>query len=255
MARAVKDLALVLPVISGTDPRDRFTFPLPLHDYRRVDFRRLRVAFFTNSEAYIKLKKTWVSNPTKETQEAIRTAAKALASKGAQVDEARYKHCAEQIELETSVIAEGAFADGMADLEREYGHDKGIAGLVAVVNEWTAAHSKQEIQSLRERLPSLYRSVLEFFEKYDVLICPVTDSPAPPHGEMLSYDVLKGQFYTPVFSSLGPVPSGTVRCSTSPERLPIGIQVVAKGGRDDYVLAVMDHLEKEFGGWKPSPIL
>jgi amidase len=38
-------------------------------------------------------------------------------------------------------------------------------------------------------------------------------------------------------------PAAVVRCGTSPEGLPIGVQVAAAAGR----------LEDVFGGWQPAP--
>jgi len=41
-----------------------------------------------------------------------------------------------------------------------------------------------------------------------------------------------------------------VRGGTSPEGLPIGIQVVARPWREDVALAVAQHLETVLGGWQ-----
>jgi amidase len=45
-------------------------------------------------------------------------------------------------------------------------------------------------------------------------------------------------------------PAATVRCGTSPEGLPIGVQLVARPWRDDVALAAALHLEREFGGFR-----
>ena len=45
-------------------------------------------------------------------------------------------------------------------------------------------------------------------------------------------------------------PGAVVRCGTSPEGLPINVQVVAQPWREDVVLAVAKQLEEVFGGWK-----
>jgi amidase len=46
-----------------------------------------------------------------------------------------------------------------------------------------------------------------------------------------------------------------VRCGTSPEGLPIGLQIVARHWRDDVALAAAAALEAELGGWRPPPPL
>jgi amidase len=41
-----------------------------------------------------------------------------------------------------------------------------------------------------------------------------------------------------------------VRVGTSPEGLPLNVQVAAKPWREDVALALVRHLEQTFGGWK-----
>ena len=48
MARFVEDLALALPILSGADWQDASVVPMPLADWRSVDVRALRVAFYTH---------------------------------------------------------------------------------------------------------------------------------------------------------------------------------------------------------------
>jgi amidase len=48
-------------------------------------------------------------------------------------------------------------------------------------------------------------------------------------------------------------PCAVVRCGTSAEGLPIGVQVVAPAWRDDLALALAARLEAALGGWRPPP--
>jgi amidase len=41
-----------------------------------------------------------------------------------------------------------------------------------------------------------------------------------------------------------------VRAGTSPEGLPLGVQIVARPWREDVVLAVARHVETIMGGWQ-----
>jgi amidase len=45
-----------------------------------------------------------------------------------------------------------------------------------------------------------------------------------------------------------------VRCGTSADGLPIGVQVVARPWREDVALAAAHYLEVMFGGWE-RPLL
>jgi amidase len=47
-------------------------------------------------------------------------------------------------------------------------------------------------------------------------------------------------------------PAAVVRAGTSPEGLPIGVQIVAPPWREDVVLAVAGSIETAFGGWQPA---
>ena len=64
---------------------------------------------------------------------------------------------------------------------------------------------------------------------------------------------LPGRSYTGLYNSTG-WPAGVVRGGTSPEGLPIGIQVVGRPWREDVVLAVCARLEEKTGGWKPPSL-
>jgi amidase len=41
-----------------------------------------------------------------------------------------------------------------------------------------------------------------------------------------------------------------VRCGTSPEDLPIGVQLVARPWREDLALTAAEELERVHGGWR-----
>ena len=45
-------------------------------------------------------------------------------------------------------------------------------------------------------------------------------------------------------------PAAVVRCDTSRDDMPVGVQVVAHAWREDVCLAVAKHLETALGGWQ-----
>jgi amidase len=45
-------------------------------------------------------------------------------------------------------------------------------------------------------------------------------------------------------------PAVSVRAGTSPEGLPIGVQIVARPWREDVALSVARHIESALGGWR-----
>jgi amidase len=95
--------------------------------------------------------------------------------------------------------------------------------------------------------------MLSFLDKYDVILCPVNAYPALPHGDIMSLGRFPSLSYTNTYNLTG-WPGVVVRGGTSPEGLPIGVQVVARPWREDVALAVAEHLEAVLGGWqRPSP--
>jgi amidase len=59
--------------------------------------------------------------------------------------------------------------------------------------------------------------------------------------------------YTMTYNMAG-WPAAVVRGGTSPDGLPIGVQIVAHPWREDVALAVAEFLEKTLGGYQPAPI-
>lgn len=90
----------------------------------------------------------------------------------------------------------------------------------------------------------------DFMRKRDLILCPVEAFTAP----LLSGDDRRGPgfTYTAPFSLVG-WPAATVRAGTSPEGLPIGVQLVAGSWRDDVALAAAAAVECASGGWQPPP--
>ena len=91
--------------------------------------------------------------------------------------------------------------------------------------------------------------MLSYFVDFDAFLCPVNAHPAVPHG---SFDI-PDYSYTMTYNVTG-WPGAVVRGGTSPEGLPIGVQIVGPPGREDVVLAVAAFVEQELGGWQPPAI-
>jgi len=97
-----------------------------------------------------------------------------------------------------------------------------------------------------------YRITLNrFLEGRDLILCPVEAYPAPPIGPPGGPPAFT---YTTPFSLVG-WPAAVVRAGTSPEGLPIGVQIVAGPLRDDLVLAAARVIESACGGWQRPMLL
>jgi aspartyl-tRNA(Asn)/glutamyl-tRNA(Gln) amidotransferase subunit A len=102
--------------------------------------------------------------------------------------------------------------------------------------------AEQAIERLRD-------SFVEFFQRYDALLCPVTPFPATPHG--LNDLVVDGQTVSPfhVMSATSPfsltgMPALALPFGISRGGLPIGVQVVSSWLAESTVLNVASRLEQ-----------
>ena len=110
-----------------------------------------------------------------------------------------------------------------------------------------------DFTALLEEVDAYRSEMLTFLQQYDVILCPVCAFPAPPHGSTMEPEMRKGFSYTGAYNLTG-WPGVVVRAGTSPEGLPIGVQVVARPWREDVALAVAQQLETALGGWQQPPL-
>jgi amidase len=111
------------------------------------------------------------------------------------------------------------------------------------------------LSEARSRLTEIdtYRiEMLEFMADYDVIIGPAMPTAAKPHHHGL---VEIRDFSHLMAHNLTGWPAAVVRCGTSKEGLPVGVQIVARPWEDATVLAVAGRLEAALGGWRPPPLV
>lgn len=243
MARYVEDLILAMPVLYGIDWRDAGVIPMPLGNPNDVDLKSLKVSFHTDNG---------VVSPTPETSEVIKAAAKSLADQGLIVEEARPPGIEQTYDIFMGLFA----ADGGAgvklalDIVGTQEYHPLIQALFEI--QKAQALSAADAIGLIFQLDMFRSIMLSFLQNYDVIICPVNATPAVPHGATLEDDSLPAFSYTMSYNLTG-WPAAVVRGGTSPEGLPIGVQIVARPWREDVALAVARNIETHLGGWqRPS---
>jgi amidase len=244
MARYVEDLALTLPILAGVDWRDPATIPMPLDDLRNVEIKSLRVAFYTDNG---------IMTPTPETFGIVRTAVHALADACTFVEEARPAG----IEQSYLIFRDLFAADGGAGVQRllqmagTTENHPFLQQFGEILRPY--AMTTAEFSGLLVRWDMFRSTMLSFIEKYDVIICPACATPAWPHSTTMTEEQFFAGSYSITYNLTG-WPGVVVRGGTSPEGLPIGVQVVARPWREDVALAVAQYLETVLGGWQ-RPVL
>jgi amidase len=159
------------------------------------------------------------SKVTHETQQAVGAAAQALARAG----------------VELTIARPPDFIEAARQIDELWQDRAGAPGRTLV-----------ELYALWD----YYRStMLYFMADYDAILCPVDHHAAPPYRERDNrrFD------YTIPFNLTG-YPVVVVRVGRTANGLPIGVQVAARPWQEDVALALARSLEKELGGWQPSPL-
>ncbi|MDE2686251.1 MAG: amidase [Chloroflexota bacterium] len=244
MARYVEDLALILPIISGPDWSDPHIVPMPLGNPADVDLSRLRVAFYDYNG---------VNMPTAEIQAAVRTAASALGDVCASVEEDLPRAIPDNPEINNRLSQGDGQAPARRLLER-YGTTETHEWMTRLLERASEnIVSVQEYTAVLESVDAYRSEMLGFLQNYDVIVCPASTYAALPHGESMFNEKYKGIGYTATYNITG-WPSTVVRGGTSPDGLPIGVQVVARPWREDVSLAVAQYLEGALGGWQKPPM-
>ena len=244
MARYVEDLALILSIISGPDWDDPHIVPMPLGNPADVDISGLRVAFYTDNGLRV---------PTDEIVAAVRSAANALADAGCLVEDDLPRAIPDNPDINNQ-LSQGDGQAGARRLLAKYGTTETHEWMTRLLEKASENMvSVGEYTAVLEKIDSYRSAMLGFMENYDVIVCPVSAFAALPHGESMTDENRSGINYTATYNITG-WPSTVVRGGTSPDGLPIGVQVVARPWREDVSLAVAQYLEGVLGGWQNPPI-
>jgi len=110
----------------------------------------------------------------------------------------------------------------------------------------------------------LFDTMREFFEKYDVLLTPITPTVATPHdheGSLLTRTIIINGNERPALNTIywnmlavaADLPSTAVPIGLSKKGLPVGIQVVGGKYEDRTTLAFARELSKLTGRFRIPP--
>jgi len=247
MARYVEDLVLGMRILAGEDGYDPHLVPMPLRDPAEVDLKALRVAYYTDNG---------IVSCTPEIVAMVRQAAAAFTDLGVQqVTEAPPPNVAKSLDLYLRLSAAsgaksaraGLQALGTTEVSDFYTH---MLPLLEQYDDLTAA----TFLDLTEEWDQFKAAMLAYMRDYDIIVSPTTSIPAMPHRSSLTNSTIMQSFtYCSLYNLTG-YPAATVRGGTSPEGLPIGVQVAARPWREDVVLAATAYLERTLGGYQKPPL-
>lgn len=233
LARTVADAAAGLDAMCGHLPGDPYwaeSPPQPFLDSVTAPAGSLRIAFTTKADSRI--------DP--EVSACVQAIAKLCESLGHQVTEAspdtrdlRATHkVITQVGIATNPVKDTTVLDPLNQLAFQ------AAGAVSGVDYARAVN----------RMRSICRSVIAFWDRYDVLITPTLTKPAPKIGELgadpatARDENLDWLTFTYPYNSTGQ-PAISLPLGVTQGSLPIGVQLVGPPRGDQLILALAGELE------------
>ncbi|SEP68169.1 amidase [Solimonas aquatica] len=244
LARWTEDLELILPIIAGPDYQDAAILPMPWSPSSKVDVKALKVAWYVGNGS--------AKPPTPATEAAVKKTVELFKSLGATVTE----DCPKALIRESQELRNAlSTADGRAWVKRmlrKYGTEE-VSPVISLLD--TPRADAAEFTRLAEAMDANRAKFLGWFKNYDLIICPVNGEPAQPWPD--NPKALPPQpdnfGYTTTYNNTG-WPGVVVRAGSSPEGLPIGVQLIAKPFREDLALAAAAFVEAGTGGYQKPAI-
>jgi amidase len=233
MARAVEDLALLFAIIAGPDGRDTDVAPVPVGEMPQLELGHLRIA----------VAPTFPGFPVAaEVRAAIEELAKQLSALGAVVEEAALP----RVDFQQEVVSAAALVSMML-------------GALQPAEQDRSTTLAQYLEALDTRDQSI-AAWEQFFEKWDVLLCPPSMMTAFPHCEPGSPLSVDGQevaywmvsFHSTVFNYSGH-PAVVLPYTLDHAGLPIGVQIVGKRWDESRLLGIARALSEVIGPFQRPP--
>jgi amidase len=233
MARTVDDLALLYSIIAGPDGRDLEVQPVPVEKMPSLELKHLRVAFAP----------TFPGLPVaSEIRGGVEELAQQLSSLCAAVEEARLPEVDFNQELPRAGTLIGMITGAFQPEEQEQ-----------------PTTLDQYLQALDQRDQSII-AWEQFFEQWDVLLCPPSMVTAFPHcepGSPLHVDDQEVIYWAvsghgTLFNYTGH-PAVVLPYKLDRNGLPLGIQLVGKRWDEAHLLAIAKALSEVTGLFQRPP--
>ena len=235
LARTVNDLRISLAAMSAPDHRDPWYAPVPLEG----PAREKRVAMCLNPDGL---------NPVPEVVAAVADAGRRLREAGWIVEEiSDTPTLREAAEIQTKLWLGDGYEAQLETAERE-----GDPGALACLRGNRAKVHPFDLSKALTRRATLTREWFAFFDKYPVLLMPVSgELPFPDHldrKDEASFARVWHAQLTQIASPFMGLPGLTVSTGLV-GRIPVGVQLVAGRYREDLCLAAGEAIE---AGGTPS---
>lgn len=244
MARTVADLRLLFEVITGPDPGDALSAPVPRRSVNPRELRGLRVGILENPE---------LGRATPETLSTIRRAAQYLCDLDYRVDPLTLKSFDRALELWWFF-----FGPCVADLIRDStrNNESSLSPMLQHYLDICADEPPVTLESFQHSCNErdlLRADLLRQLRDIPILLSAVSTELAFKHGEG-TYRSGDPHNYRDTMRfcqwlNLGGFPGLSLPFGRSPEGLPINVQLIARPYEEELLLAVAESLEQARGPW------
>jgi amidase len=233
MARSVEDLALLYSIIAGPDRGDTEVQPVPVDTVPELELKTLRIAFSPAFPGF---------PVAADIRDAVAELAKQLSSLSAAVAEATLP----QLDFNQELVS--------------------ASELIGMMVRAFQPEAQAQPTTLAQYLEALHRrdqSLIaweQFFDSWDVLLCPVSMVTAFPHcepGSLLDVNGQKVEYgmvsaYCTLFNYTGH-PAVVLPAQLDGDGLPIGVQIVGKRWDESRLLAIAKALTQVTGEFRRPP--
>jgi amidase len=232
IARTIADIGLALTAMAAEDPRDPWWVPAPID---QGDFPKRAALAIAPDDMPV----------CAEVEQALRNAAQLLTAAGWIVEEVESPPMRSAARLNEHLWMTEMKASAGALIAQEAN-----ANALFVFEQMTARIEALDVEGLLTALQSrlaLVRQWQEFFQKYPVLICPVSGQlpftqQQDVRSETAFSDIMEAQLTQRALPALG-LPGLTVTTGFA-QGLPVGVQLIAGRFREDILLAAGADIER-----------
>jgi amidase len=260
LARSAKDLELELAVIAGPAGAEAGAYSLALPRTPKTRFEDFRVAIVLDDG---------FARVDRRVREQLARLQEFLAAEGASVAEGeRPAFDTEEYYRLFMVLLRAAGAAGLTD--EEFAHEAALGGGAGVstremarLNAYGAVLSHRDWLHLDEKRQQYRQVWRRFFERFDLLLCPVLSTPAfshsaiPPQQRTLTVngreEPFENQLFWAGYAGLCYLPASVAPLGLTPEGLPVCVQIIGPQYGDLTCLAFAQRLEERYRAFAPPP--